>query len=108
MNMKPVGAIRKAGPVLDEALFIRFDDAKENLITAFSRMTGDLKRRLELSLAFLEAGSPLAAMERGFSVVINKSTGRIIRSSHDAKKGDLLSIRPLSGTITAITEDIDN
>ena len=83
---------------------IRFDDAKENLINSLSNRVTEIKRRLELSLTALEAGSPLAAMERGFSVVMNNSTGKLVRSAQDAKKGDVLGIRPLKGTITAITE----
>ena len=86
---------------------IRFDDARENLINGFSDLAAGLRQRLELALAVLEAGSPLAVMERGFSVVVNKKTGGIIRCAKDARPGDRLEIRPLAGTITAITEACD-
>jgi exodeoxyribonuclease VII large subunit len=84
---------------------IRLDDAKEALINNLSALVADRRKRLELALAVLEAGSPLSVMERGFSVVTNARTGRIIRHSGDARPGDRLEIRPLKGTITAITEE---
>ncbi|MCL2721657.1 MAG: exodeoxyribonuclease VII large subunit [Treponema sp.] len=84
---------------------IRFDDAKETLIKAISEKTADFKNRIDLASAFIEAGSPLAAMERGFSVVTD-SNGNIVRYAQNVKKGDVLNIKPLTGEITAIVDDI--
>jgi exodeoxyribonuclease VII large subunit len=84
---------------------IRFDDAKEALINSLSGLVSGLRRRLELAGAVIEAGSPLAVMERGFSMVVNSKTGAVIRRANDARPGDRLSIRPLSGIITAVTEE---
>ena len=84
---------------------VRFDDAKEALITNFSALVAELRRRLELARAVLDAGSPLAAMERGFSLVTNSRTGKIIRCGEDTGPGDRLEIRPLKGKITAVTEE---
>jgi len=84
---------------------VRFDDAKEDLVENMANLVAGLRKRHELALAILEAGSPLAVMERGFSVVVNKRTGAIVRSGSDALAGDRLDIRPLHGTITAVTEE---
>jgi len=84
---------------------IRFDDAKEALINNLSALVAGRRNRLELALTALEAGSPLAVMERGFSVVTNSRTGTVLRNADDACPGDRLEIRPLKGTITAITEE---
>jgi exodeoxyribonuclease VII large subunit len=84
---------------------IRFDDAKDALLTNFSALAAEMRRRLELALAVIEAGSPLAIMERGFSVVTNSRTGKIIRRAEDSGPGDRLNIRPLKGKITAVTEE---
>jgi exodeoxyribonuclease VII large subunit len=83
---------------------LRFDDAKETLIRNFSERCAGLRRRLELARTALDAGSPLAVMERGFSVVVNSRTGKLVRGAGDAKSGDRLTIRPLEGTITAVAE----
>jgi len=84
---------------------IRLDDAKEALINNLSAQVAGRRKRLELALAVLEAGSPLSVMERGFSVVTNARTGKIVKHSGDARAGDRLKIRPLKGTITAVTEE---
>jgi exodeoxyribonuclease VII large subunit len=84
---------------------VRFDDAKENLLEGLTSMVANLRKRHELALAILEAGSPLAVMERGFSVVVNRRTGAIVRGGDEARPGDRLDIRPMNGKITAVTEE---
>jgi len=83
---------------------IRLDDAKEALITAVSDKCTVIRKRIELSAAVLETASPLAVMERGFSVVTN-SSGKIIKSSDNVKSGDKIFIRPLKGKIDAVVEN---
>ena len=83
---------------------IRFDDAKENLISGLSQRITSIRSKLELLRTALETASPLAIMERGFSVVVNERTGKVIRGAQEASCGDRLNIRPLAGTISAITE----
>jgi len=84
---------------------VRFDDAKENIVGGMAALVANLRKRQETALAILEAGSPLAVMERGFSVVINKRTGAVVRGGDEARPGDRLDIRPLHGNITAVTEE---
>jgi exodeoxyribonuclease VII large subunit len=85
---------------------VRLDDAKEALVRRLSDRLSVLRRRLELAAATLEAGSPRAAMKRGFSVVTNRRTGKLVRTAEDAKPGDRLIIRPLKGLISALTEEV--
>jgi exodeoxyribonuclease VII large subunit len=81
---------------------VRFDYAKEALLQNLQIRLDDLRRRVELAKTGLEAGSPLAALERGFSVVSSEKTGKVIRRASDVKGGDRLIIRPLEGTIAAV------
>ena len=85
---------------------IRLDDAKDALIMAVSGRCADLRARIELAAAVMEAGSPLAVMERGFSVVTN-SNGKVIRNAAVIKKGEALCIRPLKGIIHATAESTE-
>jgi exodeoxyribonuclease VII large subunit len=85
---------------------VRFDDAKEKLLHCFSERISLLRRRLEIARTGLEAGSPRAILERGFSVVINEETGKILRLPEDTRPGDRLCIRPLRGIVTARTEKV--
>ena len=85
---------------------IRFDDAKDELIDAISEKCIRLRNRVALAGAVIEAGSPLAAMERGFSVVTDNA-GKVVTNSANIKKGDKLMIRPLKGTIHATAESVE-
>lgn len=84
---------------------VRFDDAKEALLSNFTEKAAELHRRLELARTALEAGSPLAILERGFSVTVNQRTGKVVRRAAEVKAGDQLSIRPLEGLITAMVKE---
>jgi exodeoxyribonuclease VII large subunit len=79
---------------------VRFDDAKEALINSMRDMCTAFRGRIELASAVIEAGSPLAAMERGFSVVTD-TDGKVIRNAANVRKGDKLLIRPLKVIIHA-------
>ena len=86
---------------------LRFDEAKEALLENLEEKTSELRRRLDLAGASLEAASPLSALRRGFSVVMplrNGKTGPAIRRAQDVKSGDRLIIRPLEGIINATVE----
>jgi exodeoxyribonuclease VII large subunit len=85
---------------------IRLDDAKEALIDAVSDKCAIIRKRIEFAAAVLETASPLAVMERGFSVVTN-SSGKIIKNSDNVKTGDKIYIRPLKGKINAIVESAE-
>jgi exodeoxyribonuclease VII large subunit len=92
--------------VILQPRLVRFDDAKEALINAMREMSAAFRGRIELASAVIEAGSPLAAMERGFSVVTD-SNGKVIRNAANTRKGDKLLIRPLKGIIHAEVEEIE-
>jgi len=85
---------------------IRFDDAKEELVRAISDKKENLRARITLAAAVIEAASPLAVLERGFSVVTN-SNGKIVKNSANVKTGERLFIRPLKGKINATVESCE-
>ncbi|AEJ19781.1 exodeoxyribonuclease VII large subunit [Gracilinema caldarium] len=85
---------------------VRFDDAKESLLMRMKERLFNVRRKFELAVNTLEGASPLAILERGYSVVQDAATGRIIRSSKDTEPGKFLKIRPMEGIITAKTETI--
>jgi exodeoxyribonuclease VII large subunit len=84
---------------------LRFDDAKEGLVEGLRDKTAELRRRLELARAGLEAASPLAILERGFSVTINRRTGKTLRRAAEVRTGDPLCIRLREGRIAAVAEE---
>ncbi|MDR1400564.1 MAG: exodeoxyribonuclease VII large subunit [Treponema sp.] len=82
---------------------LRFDDDKEELIGGLSYRIRDIRQRLELAVLSIEAGNPRAILERGFSIVC-KENGELVRDAGVVNIGERLIIRPLEGTISAITE----
>jgi exodeoxyribonuclease VII large subunit len=85
----------------------KLDDAKEELVDSIKDAAAELRRRLDLARTALEAASPLSVLERGFAVVTNERTGKILRSAKKTKAGDKLSIRLLEGTVKAVTEETE-
>lgn len=85
---------------------VRFDDAKETLLFAMKERLTGARRKLELALNTLESSNPLAILERGYAVVQDAATGKIIRRSRDTEPGQVLQIRPMEGLFTARTETI--
>ena len=86
---------------------MRFDEARDAVLENMQERTMELRRRLQLARTGLEAASPLAVLERGFSVVRlerNGIPGPVIRRAEDVQNGDRLVIRPREGLITALTE----
>jgi exodeoxyribonuclease VII large subunit len=79
----------------------RLDDAKETLEENLLARLAEIRRRAELAKSILESASPLAIMERGYSLVTAKSTGNILRSAADAACGDILAIRLQRGSLEA-------
>ena len=86
---------------------MRFDGAKDALLENMQERTSELRRRLDLAKTGLEAASPLAILERGYSVVIplrKEKAGQVIKRAQDVIPGELLLIRPSVGTYTARAE----
>ena len=90
---------------------LRFDEAKDELLENMKERTGNLRQRLDLIKTGLEAASPIAVLERGFSIVMpirKGKTGKPVRHAKDIKPGDRLLIRPMEGYIRAAAEDISS
>lgn len=85
---------------------VRFDDAKEALLLFMKNRITEARRRLELAVNTLEGASPLAILERGYAVVQDADSGRLIRRAAEVEPGQLLRIRPMEGRFTARTETI--
>lgn len=84
---------------------VHFDDAKEALLEALQDRVDQGRRRLALALTALEASSPLAILERGYSVVTLASSGALLRCASEAAAGDRVIIRPREGRLGARIEE---
>ena len=84
---------------IQQPLLARFDTAKELILSAMEDKCKDARHRIENSLRDLEGANPSAILARGYSMVQDKATGKVIRSPADTKPGQILEIRPATGII---------
>lgn len=86
---------------IEQPLLQRFDDAKEDLLEAMQTLVRERRQALQMAVLNLESLNPLAILERGFSVVTDAQTGKVITGAEQTKTGAVLTIRPYKGSITA-------
>lgn len=84
---------------IQQPLLSRFDTAKESILSAMQDKCVDARRRIENTLRDLEGANPSAILARGYSMVTDKTTGRVIRSPQDTAPSQILEIRPATGLI---------
>jgi exodeoxyribonuclease VII large subunit len=91
-----------------QPLYFRLDDAKEQLLYAMRDYTNTYHHKLELLAHQLKAHSPIAVLSRGYAVVTDKHSKKIIKSYQDTQHGKELSIRLHKGSIDAEVKETHN
>ncbi len=86
---------------IEQPLLTRLDDAKDDLLKSMTDKCTGYRQRIQNSIMQLEAADPKAILARGYSMVYDKETGSVIRSSQGLKDGQLLEIEPYEGRIKA-------
>ena len=87
---------------------MRFDDAKEQLLDNIHDKIDNIKKRIENAKIRLEASDPKLILSRGYAMVRDKETGKIITSAASVKPGQILEIVPESGTINVTVNSTTN
>lgn len=77
----------------------RLDEQLRRLQAAMRRDLDERRGRLLALAARLEALSPLAVLQRGYSLTFTVPGGRLVRSARQVGVGDQLDIRVVDGTI---------
>lgn len=93
---------------IEQPLLLRFDDAKEALLASLSDRIRDRRHRIEILVEKLKGANPRAILKRGYAMVRDAKTGKIIRSGRDTAPGQELVITPERGNIRARVEEICN
>ena len=91
---------------IEQPILLRFDDAKEDLIAALGDRVRDAKHRIAILGEKLEGANPRNILKRGYAMVRDRDTGKIIRSAADTAAGSVIEIIPESGSITARVEEL--
>lgn len=84
----------------------RVTGMQKDLIHHFSARMGALKERLLTHSAVLESLSPLAVLQRGYSITRSVRSGEILRRADDARLGEDVNIRLATGRLNAKIEKI--
>ncbi|MDP1665438.1 MAG: exodeoxyribonuclease VII large subunit [Methylobacter sp.] len=79
----------------------------KRLISATAHKLEQLNQRLLNSSQTLHAVSPLATLNRGYTMTINPSSGEIIRSTEQLKLGDMVQTRLAQGRFISQVKVID-
>lgn len=91
---------------IEQPLLQRFDNAKEGLFQNIIQKLRDTRQYIENCETVLENASPQTIFNRGYSMVRNKNSGEIVRSTENIQEGTELEIVPASGKITATVTSI--
>lgn len=86
---------------IEQPYLIRFDNAKEEVLTAIKDKLKELHNQIKNSLLQIESSDPMLILAKGYSIVKDKKTGKVIKSNEDIEPGTLLEITPEKGVITA-------
>lgn len=90
---------------IEQPLLYRFDVAKEELLNKMSERLKDTRIYIEKMKNILEASNPSLILEKGFSMVRDKTSGKIIRGIEDTNIGAEIEIIPAKGKISATVID---
>lgn len=86
---------------IQQPYLARWENARQALIDSIQSFLEDKKIRMEKAVQTLENCNPQNVFARGYSMVTDSATGKIVRCPEDAAKGSVLKITPAKGEIFA-------
>ncbi|MDR3312517.1 MAG: exodeoxyribonuclease VII large subunit [Spirochaetaceae bacterium] len=87
--------------MIEQPVLNRLETAQTALRRNVAACTADYRRRTEAARRELEAANPRTILGRGYSVVRDSQTRRVIRTEGDTAPGAMLEILPATGSIVA-------
>ncbi len=66
------------------------------------------QHRLELAMRELHAVSPLATLERGYAIVMDAASGKVLTSAEDASEGQSIRAKLSKGSIIATVDEVQD
>ncbi len=91
-----------------ERYTIRLDDAREQIINSIAHIFKDKKHRAEIAINTIISSSPQETLRRGFAIVENKKTGKILRTTKGVSLQDTLNITLYQGKLDATVTAVEN
>ena len=94
--------------IIEQPYMMRYDKACDDLIQNMNYRIDELKRRIADNEMILNNCNPQSIFNRGYSMVVDAQTGKVIRSPDDTKTGSEITIVPAKGKLTATVTRIQN
>ena len=88
-----------------QPFLLRLDDAKESLLRTLHERLVKARHRIELLIQGVSSNSPLEILKKGYSVVTDKGSGRLITRATQTAKGRLISVRLAAGGLEAEVQE---
>ncbi len=98
--------LRRSPAVRIERLKTRHQAAAGRLRTATARTLDELRHRLQLAARGLHSVSPLATLDRGYAIVTDADSGRLLTDASHAQKGDDIRARLQHGELLATVKKV--
>ena len=86
----------------------RLAGLNQRLITAVRGAVAGVSHRLELAMRGLHSVSPLATLERGYAIVEEATTGKVLLSPSDVSPGDDIRARLANGELIATVKSTED
>lgn len=93
---------------IEQPLLMRFDNCKISLLNATNEKLKDAKQKIALLTQVLENANPQKIFARGYSMVLDSKTKKIIRNASEVSIDDEIEIVPARGKISARVLKIEN
>ena len=84
-----------------ERSIARLANLQQRLVISARGTVSGMSHRLELAMRGLHSVSPLATLDRGYAIVEDASTGKVLLKASDAAPGDAIRARLAEGELTA-------
>ena len=81
----------------------RFDTARDSLCGEMKSRIANAQNRLILAQHKFVSANPQKILDRGFAIVRNKETGKIIRNADEVSENMVLAIRLAQGSVEAVS-----
>jgi exodeoxyribonuclease VII large subunit len=97
--------LRQSPAVRIERLHGRQRSLSQRLVAAAQQRVSNVEHRLQLAMRALHSVSPLATLDRGYAIVMEADTGRVLTRASEARVGSDIRARLQMGEIVATVKD---